>query len=55
MKRRRWRRSMKAKPEKIWTNSILHMSGWLLHAVGARLSKKNHKIQHRHARGAFVL
>ena len=40
MKRRRWRRSTKAKPDEIWTNSILHMAGLLVHAV-SRVWKKN--------------
>ena len=43
---------MKAKPDEIWTNSILHMAGLLVHA-DTRVRKKKHLIQQRHARGAF--
>ena len=39
MKRRRWRRSTKATPDEIETNSILHILGLLVHA-GTRVWKK---------------
>ena len=40
MRRRRWRRSIEAKPDEIETNSILHKPGLLVHAV-TRVQKKN--------------
>ena len=40
MKRRRWNRSTKAKPDEIWTKSMFHMPGLLVHAV-SRVQKTN--------------
>ena len=40
------------KPDEIWTTSILHMAGWLVHAV-TEFGKKNLEFmtgQYRHAR-----
>ena len=52
MKRQKWMRSMK--PDEMWTTSILHIAGWLVHAVGALRVTKNLQIQGKHAPGAFV-
>ena len=40
MKVRRWRRSTEAKPDEIWTESIFHIPGLLVHAVPE--SRKKH-------------
>ena len=51
MKIRRWRRSTEAKPDGIWTKSIFHIPGLLVHAVPE--SRNNLEFmtgQYRHAR-----